>query len=84
MLVRLIELRISPAGITYLVALLNELSKLPDRDLGLPHVKGLRDLDFMLRTLTVQEIPDQAYVQGGHELLQFIIRVPEPEVDFLL
>src|SRR4029077_4129065 len=52
MLVRLIERRISPAAITHLVGLLvNELSELPNRDLGGSQVKWPRDLHGMLRPL---------------------------------
>ena len=63
MLVRLIEARISPAAITHLVALLvNELSKLPDRDLRGSHVKWLRDLHGMLRPLGRQVFLSQVTV----------------------
>src|SRR5262249_54243802 len=52
---------------------LYELSKLPDCDLGLPHVERVRDLDLMLRTFAGQAFPCPA-----------IKSLVEPEVDFLL
>ena len=40
-----------PLGLRLVSLCRHELSKLPHRDLGLPHVKRLRDLDFMLADL---------------------------------
>src|SRR5262249_36645637 len=51
-----------PLGLRLISRCLCELAKLPDRDLGLPHVKGMRDLDFMLRAFAGQSFLDPVVI----------------------